>query len=66
MQTIYKHQDGVTPNAKQVLSFLGSNEDQAVLDALQSKKISNLKQIALEDKLRKAELEHQLMKHMKN
>ena len=66
MQTIYMHQDGLTPNAKRVINFLGSNEDQAVLDALQSKKISNLKQIALEDKLRKAELEHQLMKHMKN
>ena len=35
MQTIYKHQDGLTPNAKRVLNFLGSNEDQAALDAKQ-------------------------------
>ena len=66
MQEIYKQQKNLTPEAEHVVSFLGSNQDQNVLNALQSKKISNLQRTALEGKLTKQELEHQLMKHMKN
>ena len=61
IQVIYKHQKNLTPEAEQVVSFLGSNQDQDVHNALQSKKLSNLQRTALEGKLRKQELEHQLM-----
>ena len=66
IREIYKHQINLTPEAKNVISFLGANQDQNVLNAIQSKKISNLQRKALEGKLTKQELEHQLMKHMKN
>ena len=66
MQEIYKHQKDLTPEAEHVKSFLGSNNDQNVLNALQSKKLSNQQKLALEGKLTKQELETQLFKHMKN
>ena len=66
MQDIYKHQKNLTPEAEHMVRFMGANQDQNVLNALQSKKISNLQRTALEGKLTKQELEHQLMKHMKN
>ena len=49
-----------------MVSFLGANQDKNVLNAIQSKKMSNLQRTAIEGKLTKQELEHQLMKHMKN
>ena len=64
MQIIYKQQKNLTSQAEHDVSFLGPNQDQEVLNALQSKKISNLQRTALEGKLMKQE--HQLMKHMKN
>ena len=51
MHIIYKHQKNLTPQAEHVVRFLGSIQDQEVLNALQSKEISNLQQTALEGKL---------------
>ena len=66
MQNIYKHQANLTPEAEHVVSFLGSGNDQSVLNSLQSKKLTEIQKQALEGKLSKMELETQLMKHMKN
>ena len=60
------HQRNLKPEAENGISLLGANQDQNVLNALQSKKISNLHRTALEGKHSKEELEYQLMKHMKN
>ena len=44
MQEIYKHQKNLTPEAEHVISFLGTNQDQNVLNALKSKKFLTCKE----------------------
>ena len=44
MQEIYKHQKNLTPEAENVISFLGANQDQNVLNALKSKKFLTCKE----------------------
>jgi hypothetical protein len=66
MQEIYKNQKDITPEKEHVLSFLSSNDDQNVLNALQRKKLSSQQRLAMEGKLTNLELETQLFQHMKN
>jgi hypothetical protein len=60
MQEIYKHQKHITPEKEHVLSFLSSNNDHNVLNALQSKMLPSQQRLAMEGKLTKQELETQL------
>ena len=66
MVEIYKKQDNLTPEAKQVESFLRGLDDHNVMNALQSKKLSEKNKQDLEGKILKTELSNQLFKHMKN
>ena len=41
MQVIYRKQTGLTPEEEHVISFLGSGNDDAVLEELHRRKLSN-------------------------
>ena len=66
MVEIYKRQENLTPEAEQVESFLRGLDDHAVLNELQSRKLSNKDRDELEGMITKAELSTQLFEHMKN
>ena len=48
MQEIYKKQHGLTPEEEHVISFLGSDNDDAVLEELNKRRLTNEKRDLLE------------------
>ena len=66
MVEIYKKQDNLTPEAKQVEGFLRGLDDNNVMNALQKKKLNEKNKQELEGKILKSELSNQLFEHMKN
>ena len=65
MQEIYKKQHGLTPEEEHVISFLGSDNDDAVLEELNKRRLKFEKRDLLEGPITKVELNTQLKKHMK-
>ena len=65
MQEIYKKQHGLTPEEEHVISFLGSDNDDAVLEELTKRRLTDEKRDLLEGPITKDELSTQLKKHMK-
>ena len=64
MQDIYLKQEGLATNQNDLLGFLSSNEDNAVLDALQHRKLSEMEKESLEGEITREELRKQLFNHM--
>ena len=65
MQNIYLKQEGLSTGINDLRAFLGSNNDQRVLDALDSRRLTQEERDSLEGEISKAELKNQLFKHMK-
>ena len=65
MVEIYKRQENLTPEAKQVESFLRGIDDNHVLDELQKRRLSAKAKKDLDGKIKKSELSTQLFEHMK-
>ena len=65
MQEIYRKQQGLTPEKEHVISFLGSDNDDAVLEELHRRGLKDEKRDLLEGPITKKELTTQLKKHMK-
>ena len=65
MQEIYKKQHGLTPEEEHVISFLGSDNDDAVLEELTKRRLTDEKRDLLQGPITKDELSTQLKKHMK-
>ena len=66
MVEIYKKQDNLTPEARQVESFLRGMDDNGVMDELQKRVLTEQQRKGLEGKILKSELANQLFEHMKN
>ena len=64
MQDIYLKQEGLATNQNDLLGFLSSNEDNAVLDTLQQRKLSEMEKESLEGEITREELRKQLFNHM--
>ena len=64
MQDIYLKQEGLATNQNDLLDFLSSNEDNAVIDALQHRKLSEMEKESLEGEITREELRKQLFNHM--
>ena len=65
MQNIYLKQEGLNTGINDLRAFLGSGNDQRVLDALDSRRLTEEERDSLEGEISKAELTTQLFKHMK-
>ena len=65
MQEIYRKQQGLTPEEEHVISFLGSDNDDVVLEELHRRRLKDEKRDLLEGPITKKELTTQLRKHMK-
>ena len=65
MQNIYLRQEGLKTGINDLRAFLGSGNDQRVLDALDSRRLTQEERDSLEGEISKAELKNQLFKHMK-
>lgn len=65
METIYKKQNGLTPEKEHILSFLGNNNDNDVIEELNKRKLSEEEKELLEGEITKSELKTQLFQHMK-
>ena len=65
MQSIYLKQEGLKTGINDLRAFLGSGNDQRVLDALDSRRLTQEERDSLEGEISKAELKNQLFKHMK-
>ena len=65
MQTIYEIQGDVTPEEEHVLSFLRGNGDDAVIEELARRKLTNEEMLSLEGPISKMEMKEQLFHHMK-
>ena len=65
MQNIYLRQEGLKTGINDLGAFLGSGNDQRVLDFLDSRRITLEEKDSLEGEISKAELKNQLFKHMK-
>ena len=65
MQTIYMKQEGLNTEVNDLTAFLGSGNDQRVLDALDSRKLTVDERDSLEGEISRDELTNQLFKHMK-
>ena len=65
MQNIYLKQEGLNTGINDLRAFLGSGNDQRVLDALDSRRLTEEERDSLEGEISKDELTTQLFKHMK-
>ena len=65
MQTIYLKQEGLNTEVNDLTAFLGSGNDQSVLETLDSRKLTEDERDSLEGEISKDELTNQLFKHMK-
>ena len=65
MQRIYLKQEGLQTEQDNLLSFLSSNEDNAVLDELQKRKLTDIERDCLEGEITREEMHKQLFNHMK-
>ena len=65
MQDIYTKQQGLTPEEEHVISFLGGDSDNKVLEELERRKLSMDEKESMEGPITKQELTTQLMEHMK-
>ena len=65
MESIYKKQNGLTPEKEHILSFLGKDEDDEVIRELNNRKLSEEEKSILEGEITKTEMRNQLFKHMK-
>ena len=65
MQNIYLKQEGLKTGINDLRAFLGSGNDQCVLDALDSRRLTEEERDSLEGEISKDELRTQLFKHMK-
>ena len=65
MQNIYLKQDGLNTKINDLRAFLGNDNDQRVLDVLDSRTLTQEERDSLEGEISKAELKNQLFKHMK-
>ena len=65
MQKIYLKQEGLQTEQDDLLGFLSSNEDNAVLEELQKRKLTDIERDCLEGEITKEELRKQLFNHMK-
>ena len=65
MQNIYLKQEGLNTGINDLRAFLGSGNDQRVLDALDSRRLTEEERESLEGEISKDELTTQLFKHMK-
>ena len=66
MVEIYRKQDNLTPETRQVESFLRGTDDTRVMTELQSRVLNEQEKKKLEGKILKSELANQLFEHMKN
>ena len=64
-QTIYEIQGDVTPEEEHVLSFLRGNGDDAVIEELARRMLTNEEMLSLEGPISKIEMKEQLFHHMK-
>ena len=64
MQNIYLKQEGLLTDQDNLISFLSSNEDNAVLEELQQRKLTNSERDCLEGEITREELRKQLFNHM--
>ena len=65
MQNIYLKQEGLRTGINDLRAFLGNGNDQRVLDALDSRRLTQEERDSLEGEISRAELKNQLFKHMK-
>merc|ERR1711940_205788 len=65
MQDIYTKQQGLTPEEEHVISFLGGDNDNKVLEELDRRKLNQEEKDSMEGPITKQELTTQLMEHMK-
>ena len=65
MQSIYDEKGGVTPEEKHVLSFLRGNGDDAIMEELTKRKLTQEEMLSLEGPITKLEMKEQLFHHMK-
>jgi hypothetical protein len=65
MQEIYRNQPGLTPEEEHVISFLGFDNGDVVLEELHRRRLKDEKRDLLEGPITKKELTRQLKKHRK-
>ena len=65
MQSIYDEQGDVTPEEEHVLSFLRGNGDDAVMEELRKRRLTQEEMLNLEGTISKLEMKEQLFHHMK-
>ena len=65
MQGIYSKQDGLNTSPEHLLEYLSQDSDDAVLEELNRRKLSDEERDSLEGPITKEEMTNQLFKHMK-